>query len=176
MEFNQLVTENIVPLLKEHSFLVVEQYMDFFHFKSNVVEVTISYNELDRTSLFEIGKTGGFLYPLTDKLVQQVFGSDIKINQVTKEMFVNNIALFLKSGGSALLKGDENKLLELQVFSEKESEIYTLQILEEQNLAAANKAWENGNYKEFIKIIDKTNKDKLPSSFQMKYKIANQKR
>jgi hypothetical protein len=47
--------------------------------------------------------------------------------------------------------------------------------LQEQNLAAANKAWENGNYKEFIKMIDQTNKDKLPSSYQLKYKIANQK-
>ncbi|HRF25591.1 MAG TPA: hypothetical protein PLR98_15580, partial [Chitinophagaceae bacterium] len=61
------------------------------------------------------------------------------------------------------------------LFSEKESEVYTFQILQEQNLAAANKAWENGNYKEFIKMIDQTNKDKLPSSYQLKYKIANQK-
>jgi hypothetical protein len=175
MEFNQLVTESILPLFKEHNFFVVEQYRNFFHVKSNVVEVTISYNELDRTSLFEIGKIGGFLYPLNDKLVQQVFGSDLKINQVTKEMFVDNIALFLKGSGSALLKGDENKLLELKIFSEKESKKYTLQILQEQILAAANKAWENGNYKEFIKIIDKTDKNKLPSSYQLKYKIANQK-
>lgn len=83
--------------------------------------------------------------------------------------------MFLKSNGSALLSGDESKLLELKLFSEKESEVYTFQILQEQNLAAANKAWENGNYKEFIKMIDQTNKDKLPSSYQLKYKIANQK-
>ncbi|HNO01181.1 MAG TPA: hypothetical protein PKN06_13030 [Chitinophagaceae bacterium] len=175
MEYNQLVIERIVPLFKGYDLLVVEEYKNYFRFKSNVVEATISYNELDRTSLFEIGKAGEFLYPLNDKLIKQVFGSDAKVNQVTKEIFVDNIALFLKSNGSALLSGDESKLLELKLFSEKESEVYTFQILQEQNLAAANKAWENGNYKEFIKMIDQTNKDKLPSSYQLKYKIANQK-
>jgi len=175
MEFNQLVREKIVPLFKGYKFLVVEEYENYFRFESNFVEATISYNELDRTSLFEIGKVGESLYPLNDKLIKQVFGSDTKINQVTKEIFVDNIALFLKSNGSALLRDDESKLLELKIFSEKESEVYTFQILQEQNLAAANKAWENGNYKEFIKIIDQTNKDKLPSSYQLKYKIAKQK-
>jgi hypothetical protein len=96
MEYNQLVIERIVPLFKGYDLLVVEEYKNYFRFKSNVVEATISYNELDRTSLFEIGKAGEFLYPLNDKLIKQVFGSDAKVNQVTKEIFVDNIALFLK--------------------------------------------------------------------------------
>jgi hypothetical protein len=175
MEFNQLVVKNIVPLFEGHGFLIVEQYKNYFHFKSNLVEATISYNELDRTCLFEIGKANEFLYPVNDNLIKQVFGLDVKVNQVTKEVFVDNITLLLKSNGSVLLRGDESKLLELKIFSEKESEIYTSQILQEQNLTAANKAWENGSYKEFVKIIDQLNKDKLPSSYQLKYKIANQK-
>lgn len=175
MEFNQLVIERIVPLFKGYDLLIVEEYKNYFRFKSNVVEAVISYNELDRTSIFEMGKAYEFLYPLNDKLIKQVFGSDANINQVTKEIFVDNIALFLKGNGSALLRGDESKLRDLKNFSEKESEIYTFKVLQEQNLAAANKAWEDGNYKEFIKIIDQINKDKLPSSYQLKYKIANQK-
>lgn len=176
MEFNQLVIEKILPLLKGYDFVVVEEYKNYFRFKSNIVEAKISYNELDRTSLFEIGKADEFLYPLNDKLIKQVFALDLKVDQVTKEVFVDNVALFLKKSGSVLLRDDETKFFELKIFTEKESEEYTSQLLQEQNLAAANKAWENGNYKEFIKIIDQTNKDKLPSSYQLKYKIANQKK
>jgi hypothetical protein len=175
MEFNQLVIKKIVPLFKDYGFLVVEEYENYFRFKSKIVESIISYNELDGTSVFEIGKMNEFLYPLNEKLIKQIFGSDAKINQVTKEMFVENITLFLQNNGSAFLRGDESKLLEFKIYSEKESEVYTFQILQAQNLTSANKAWENGNYKEFIKTIDQTNKDKLPSSYHLKYKIANQK-
>jgi hypothetical protein len=175
MEFNQLVTERIEPLFKGYDFLVVEKYKNYFRFKSTLVEAIISYNELDRTSLFEIGRVDGLLYPLNDKLIKQVFDSDAKIEPVTKEIFVDNVALFLEGNGSALLRGDESKLSELKHYSEKESEIYTSRILQEQNLTTANRAWENGNYKEFIKIIDQTDKDKLPSSYQLRYKIAKQK-
>jgi len=175
MEFNQLVIKKIVPLFKGFNFIVVEKYKNYFRFRSKVVEATISYNELDRTCLFEVGKINEFLYPLNDNLIKHVFGLDVKVNQVTKDVFVDNIALLLKNSGSDLLRGDESKLFEIKIFSEKESEAYTSQILQEQNLAAANKAWENGSYKEFIKIIDQLNKDKLPSSYQLKYKIANQK-
>lgn len=44
MEFNELEIKNIVPLFKGHGFLVVEQYKNYFHFKSEIVEVTLSYN------------------------------------------------------------------------------------------------------------------------------------
>ncbi len=175
MEFNQLIIRDIVPLFEGNGFLVIEQYKNFFHFKSKTVEATISYNELDRTCLFEVGTINDFLYPISDNLIKQVFDLDIKINQVTKEVFVDNIALLLKKNGSALLRGDESKLLEVKFFIERESEAYTSKVLQEQNLAAASKAWENGNYKEFVKIIDQLNKDKLPSSYQLKYKIAIQK-
>jgi hypothetical protein len=175
MEFNQLVIKNIVPLLRGHGFLVVEQYRNYFHFRSKIVEVAISYNELDRICLFEVGRINELLYPINDNLIKQVFGLDVKVTQVTKDVFVDNIASLLKNSGLALLEGNESKLLEIKNFSEKESEIYTSQVLQKQNLIAANKAWKSGNYKEFIKIVDQLDKDKLPSSYQLKYKIANQK-
>lgn len=59
------------------------------------------------------------MYPLNDKLIRQVFALDLKINQVKKEVFVDNIALFLKNSGSSLLRDDENKFFELKIFTEK---------------------------------------------------------
>jgi hypothetical protein len=175
MDFNQLVLKNVLPLFGGSGFEVAEQYKNYFHFRSKIVEAIISYDELDGTSLFEIGKVNEFLYAINDKLLEQLFNSHLKVDQVTMEKFIDNIALFLESSGSSLLSGDESKLREIKLFSEKESEEYTAQLLYEQILAAANKAWEIGNYKEFIHLIDEINKNNLPSSYRLKYKIASEK-
>ena len=175
MEFNKLVTEKIVPLFEGRGFVVAEQHKNYFHFKSNMIEATMSYSELDKSCLFEVGKINEFLYPINDNLIKQVFDLDVKVDQVTKEIFVDNMAFILNNSGSALLTGDESKLLEIKIYGERESQAYTFQILQEQNLEAANQAWEMCNYKEFIKIIERMDKNKLPSSYQLKYKIANQK-
>ena len=52
-----------------------------------------------------MGKAKECLYPVNDNLIKQVFGLDLKVDQVTTEVFVDNIALFLKNSGSALLRG-----------------------------------------------------------------------
>ncbi len=175
MEFNELVTEKIVPLFKRYGFQVTEEYKNFFQFKSALVEAIISYNELDKTSLFEIGRRDNFLYPITDNAIRQVFGLNVKIIQQTKEAFVNSIVIFLEKEGTVILSGDLSRLNNLKLFVEEESDIYTSQILEQQNLVAVNKAWDIGNYREFIELINQINKDKLPSSYKLKYKIANQR-
>ena len=79
MEFNQLVIEKILPLFKVYGYVVTERYKNYFHFKSNTVEATISYNELDRGSLFEIGKANGVLYSLDDQSILKVFNLNINI-------------------------------------------------------------------------------------------------
>jgi len=175
MDFNQLVIEKIMPLFIGNDFSVTEHFNNYFRFKSNAAEATISFNELDNTSLFAIGNPGAILYPLNDALIKQVFDLNIKIEQVTKEKFVDNVTWFLMNSGSSLLKGDEGKLLQVKIFTEEESKDYTFQILQQQNLLMADKAWENGNYREYVRIIDQANKNKLPSSYLLKYKIANKK-
>lgn len=172
MDFNQLVIEKIFPLFQKQDFTVENEYNNFFQFKSAHIEVIISYNELDRTSLFEVGKRDNFLYPINDKAINIVFGSDIKVDKQTKEVFIDNIAIFLESEGSIIFKGDTKKLDEFKHFIEAESNIYTSQILKQQNLSAADKAWNVGNYMEFIKLIEQVNKNNVPFSYLLKYKIA----
>ena len=175
MNFNQLVFEKVVPLFSEQHFQVSELYENFFQFKSVLVEVTISYNELDKTCLFEVGKVGGFLYPINDNALEQVFGSEIKFNQQTKEGFLNSVVIFLKQEGIFILNGELEKLEELKSFIEKESEVYTSKVIKQYNLAALDKAWNNGEYEAFIKLFNQTNKNEFPQSYLIKYKIANQK-
>lgn len=175
MEFDQLVSEKIVPLFNTHDFIIAEKFKNYFHFRSTTIQAAIGHNELDKTNHFEIGKIDEFSYPLKGKLIKQIFGIDLKIDHVTKEIFVDNVSSFLKNEGAVLLKGDMPVIYEIKAFIEKESKIYTLQILLKQNLAAADRAWGQGNYTEFIKIIDSINKDDLSASYQLKYKIALRK-
>ena len=175
MDFNQLVITKIAPLFKERGFQFIQLLKDSFEFKSAYVEGTISYNELDQTCFFEIGKKGEFLYPINDESIKQVFSSNIKIDLQAKEGWVNNIGIFLREDGSALLREDLNKINDLKSFIERESEVYTSRILEQQNLAIASKIWEIENYSEFIRLLDQINKDTLPLSYQLKYKLAKQR-
>ena len=175
MDFNQLVTEQIIPLFRERNVQNVEEYKNFFRFQSAFIEVIISYNQLDGAGLFEIGKTGESLYPINDNIVKAIFGSDIKIDQQTKEVFVNNAATFLKREGKVILNNAVDKIEEVRYFVEAESKLYTSQILARQNLKAINQMWDCGNYPEFIRLVEQTSKADLPLSYGLKYKIALKK-
>jgi hypothetical protein len=81
--------------------------------------------------------------------------------------------LFFENEGKPLLMGDLNRINELEKFSLERSRTYTKNILEKQIFEAADNAWDKSNYKEFISVIGQINKDKVPLSYQLKYKIAN---
>ena len=175
MEFNQLVLERIVTLFKKQGFEFTNYGKNGFSFKSNLVEAIIGYNKLERSCLFSIGRRNGFLSPINDKVLNEIFNSNLKVDQQIMEVFVNNVSIFLTKEGASLLKGDLNKLDEIKLFVEEESNIYNLQLKQRQNLRAINKAWDNQNYKDFIRLIEEIDKDDLPLSYQSKYKIASKK-
>ena len=175
MDFNKLINERIVPIFELHGFHIAEQFKNYTCFKSDSVEAAFSYNELDRTTLFEIGKLDDFRFPINNNAMNQVFDSNIKIEQQSKEEFVDNVVLFLHESGDFIFKGNLNKLNQFRKFVEKESDTYTTQLFKRQNLSAANQAWDNGNYKEFIKLIEAINIDSIEPSYKLKYKIAKQK-
>ena len=43
------------------------------------------------------------------------------------------------------------------------------------SIDTASKAWEKNDYKAFIKSMDEIDIEKVPQSYQLKYKIAKQK-
>ena len=74
-----------------------------------------------------------------------------------------------------LIEGDMPTLEKITLYSTKENEKYTITLLQEQVLLSANEAWDKGDYKLFMDYIDKTNRQTLPLSYQLKYKIAAQR-
>ncbi len=173
MEFNKLVKEELLPILQNKGFEVVEELNNIIRFSSSNMEIGIVYNDYERSNFIEIGKRDEILYPLNDNVVKNIFNSELRISQVTPEVFVKNLAsLFTQKEGSEILKGNIKHLVK---FIEQESSNYTSELIQRQTLETASKAWEKNDYKAFVKSIDEIGIEKIPQSYQLKYKIAKQK-
>ena len=112
---------------------------------------------------------------IDDDILVKFFHSKLQLSQVPVEVFINNLVLFFENEAQPLLSGDVGRINELEKFDLERSQKYTYDLIEKQNLAAADKAWGNSNYRDFIQVMDKVDKDKLPPSYHLKYKIAQQK-
>ncbi|HEY3402600.1 MAG TPA: hypothetical protein VGK59_04375 [Ohtaekwangia sp.] len=60
-------------------------------------------------------------------------------------------------------------------YEKNRSKEYTDDLIRQQNLRQADKAWDDKNYLTFIKQIDLIGKDRLPKSYTLKYKMARDK-
>ncbi len=173
MEFNTLIKEELLPILEKVDFRLSQEFENIIRFESSFLQINIVYNDYEKSNFIEVGNKNNILYPLNDSVVKNVFKSELPIDQVTPNIFVRNLGLiFEKSPGLEILKGNIKKLVD---YVEKESNDYTLEIVQRQTLETASKAWEKNNYKAFVKIIDEIGIEKLPKSYQLKYKMAKQK-
>lgn len=175
MEFNQLVSNRLGLIFQKHNLHFIEQFKNHVKLKSDSVIITISHDERENSNAFYIGSNEDFLYPVDEYVLKRAFNSDLKISNVTQEMFINNLAVFFEGEGKPLIAGNTYALEAVEKYVYKEGEAYTTQLVDKQNLDAANRAWEERNYKDFIKYLDKTDRQKLPSSYELKYKMAHQK-
>lgn len=173
MEFNKLVRTQLFPILQKYGFEIVEEFKNIVRFQSSVMKVNVVFNNYDKSHLVEIGKRGEALYSLNDNAVKELFSSELSIEQVTLEIFVQNLSLLFKQQkGVEILKGS---IEPLDNFIKLQSEHYTSELVKRQALEAASKAWKANDYITFVKSIDKIGIDKIPQSYLLKYKIAMQK-
>lgn len=173
MEFNKLVRIQLFPILQKYGFGIAEELKNIVRFQSSIMKVNVVFNDYDKSYFVEIGKHGETLYPLNDNAVKELFSSELSIEQVTLETFVQNLSLlFEQQKGIEMLKGNVDPLSNL---IKQQAEYYTSELVGRQTLDTASKAWETNDYKTFIKIIDKIGVDKIHQSYQLKYKIAMQK-
>jgi len=174
MEFNKLVIERF-DLIFQKNVHVVEQFRNYVKIKMGNLVITVSRDEREASNSIYIGSKESSLYPLNENVLRGVFNSALKIDYVTPEAFVNNLVAFFAAEGNALIAGNTDALKKVEKYVDKVSNEYTTELIDKQNLDAANKAWEEGNYKDFINYLDKTDRQRLPSSYELKYKIAHQK-
>jgi hypothetical protein len=172
MEFNTLVKSKLYPILQKYGYIISEETKNIIRFKSDTTKINIVSDDHDKTHLIEIGKQVGILYPLHDKGVRNIFSFELAIENVSLNTFIKNLAfLFEQPKGIEILKGNIKPLVDE---IERESSSYTSELLQKQVLEMASKAWGRKDYKTFVKSIDELGVEKVPKSFQAKYKIARQ--
>jgi len=145
MEFNQLVFDKLGLIFQKQNLHVTEQFKNYVKFKSNCVVITLNHNELENSNAFYVGGNEDFLYPVNENVLRNVFNSNLKITDLNKETFVNNLAIFFEQEGRTLIAGNTYALEAVETYVYKKGEAYTMQLINKQNLLAADKAWEEEN-------------------------------
>jgi hypothetical protein len=180
MKFNEIIKNRIYPILRNLGFIISEEY-DSVGFGSSIIftsdnlTVNVTFDKREHRYHISISDNSYISYPLTDDNIEALF--DIKIflsNQLEPNLFVNNLyLLFQNDSVRDMLKGDITKLKE---FVDRQAKKYTSKLIFEQELKTALKAWKNKDYKLFVEVLNKLNISELPQSYQLKYKIAKNKR
>ncbi|WP_276371939.1 hypothetical protein [Chryseolinea sp. H1M3-3] len=163
----KLTIENVKPIFDASGFEAVESHRNFIRLESTKVSVIIAYDEREKSNLFFIGQIGSTAHLLHSKNLKEVFDYENAPGNFTEFLLD-----FLNNEGKGILKGDFDKLHKLEDHEESQAKIYTDDLLKEQKVIAADKAWTNKDYLTFVKVIEGIDLDQLPSSYKLKYQMA----
>lgn len=165
--------QSIYPLtefLANNNFSITKKEQHFIEYSTNSAIIIAAYANLEYLFYNHVGQNSKSLVELTPIAVKEIFKDDSF--QLQSTLTIENLIFFLKTVGKSILLGDKKIFKELNDFSERQSRECTKQIIQLQNIQGADKAWTQKDYINFIKCIDRTEKDLLPESYLKKYKIA----
>ncbi len=160
----------LTELLLKNGFSVSKSSINCKEYFLGSILISIFYNEREHLLFIQIGSDHNSLNELSPEVVKSVFNDDQYRLQST--LTIDNLVSFLKAKGQSILSGDISKINEINEFSFKQSREYTADLIYLQNLKVVDKAWNEQNYSDFIKGIDKIDHKRLPESYLKKYKIA----
>ena len=177
MNFTQTLLNKLGLLFQRFNLKIVEQRNDFLKLQSESLIIIIVHNSIERSNTLWIGKNDNKAdkIEIDNNVLSSFFKSNLKLSDVSMDTFINNLTSLFENEASSLLIGDKYRLEELERFDLERSHDYTKDILYKRYLAAADKAWDEKDYKGFINNIDCIDKSKLPTSYALKYEIACKK-
>ena len=166
----EILLNRLLPILEVHNFRLTEKLANYYKFDSDKVTLTIACDNRDGSISVFVGKKNAILNELDDITILEVFNTHIE--KQNKESYVNSLFEFLTVEGLPIIKGDLQKLNELESYSYQRAETYTKNLIIQQNLQKIESAWNEKKYSAFIKLMDMLDKSLLPRSYQIKYKQA----
>jgi len=169
MNFEQSI-HPLTEFLTDNNFSIAYKEQHFITYSSNSAVITVAYASIEYLFYTHVGQNAKSLIELTPITVKEVF--DNNSFQFQSTLTIENLIAFLKTDGKSIVLGDKKIFVELKEFSERQSREYTRQIIHLQNVQGADKAWIQKDYAQFIKCIERTEKNLLPESYSKKYKIA----
>ncbi|RRQ46497.1 hypothetical protein [Chryseobacterium sp. SC28] len=174
MDFNIQIKTQLFPIFQRYGFEIVEEFKNVLRFQSSITKINIVHNPFENSNTIWVGKRGKTdMIEINNNLLILFFNSLLNLDKVSVEVFINNLVIFFENEGESLLIG--NKINDLEKFDLERSKIYTQNLLNQQNINAADKAWQQNDYENFVNIINGLNYEKLPKPYLLKYKIAKQK-
>ena len=172
MKFEETI-QKLQPLFNSHNFKTIERRQGFIHLQSDLVSIRLGHDWRDNSISLFAGQINGQESEIDEKTMKDVFNHLSRDDNNKSPL--QNIIDFLNGNGRLLLTGDINKLRELEVYSSTQAKLYTDNLILKQNIALADKAWSNKNYKQFLRHIEAIDPSYLPKSYHLKYKIASDK-
>ena len=175
MKFNQDKLSEIKALFNEFGFSLQEESELHVRFESKHVLIVFSHNPRENSNTLWVKGKHTHEIEIDNRLMKDFFDSDIKISELPIDTFLANLFMFFKEDGNDLLKSSESVISNLANYSEQRSNKYTEELIDKQYLEAAQKAWQNRNYHDFIIQLKKVSEEKLTPSLIQKLKIAQSK-
>jgi hypothetical protein len=175
MQFDQLVSRKLTSFFGEFDLIKVEVRADYVRYESNKIVVSLSHDRRDKSNTIWIVQKGSEAVEVDNHVLKFFFGSELEFNNLPIEHFVENVMLFFKGDGRALLQTALGTLDKLEKFSVERSRKHSEDLLMHQYIAMANREWRQGNYSNVLKYLDNVNKDNLPESLKLRYRIAMRK-
>ena len=175
MEFEKLAIESLGELFAKYNFHIAEQRRDYVRFESNGVAIRVVRDWRDNSNSLSITISNSSSIILTEDILTHLFNFDLKVDQVAPNVFFRNFALFFKKEGKSVLEKNVDILQTVQAYSKKVNAEYNMELINSQLREAADEAWNENDFKKFVTIIDKIGLQNLPTSYGLKYKVAQKK-
>lgn len=179
MEFNKALHRRLDSIFERYSLKVIEEFNDFIKVESPNLVMSFSHDKRENSFAFFIGhRNADYLVDSeVSELLFDVRNSNIPLHpEVSEEEFADNLVMLLESTeGRKLLNGELSKLSDVRKHVNSRSKQYTSNLLNSQYLGAADRSWQEKDYRGFIDNINLVDKSKLPTSYKLKLKIAFQK-
>jgi hypothetical protein len=177
MKFSQSILEKLSLIIKKYNLKKVEQSDYYLKLCSKNLVIILVHNRLENSNVLWIGKNNDRVdkVEIDNDALRRFFCTDLVLNGVSTDIFIDNVSLFFENEGKSLLIGDLHKIDELEQFDLERSRIYTQNLIKRQVFSQADDAWAMNDYDGFIALIDQINYQKCPTSYQMKYKIAKER-
>jgi hypothetical protein len=138
----------------------------------NGVAISLAHDARENSNTLWVGRESSSFVEIDDQVVSEYFASDVKLSHLPQALFFQNVLRFFLGEGKELLNGNRELLIGLERFRDQRSRAYTSDLVKKQLLAAANSAWDDGNYAEFIRHFEALGSLDVPESMKMKYRIA----
>jgi hypothetical protein len=169
MNFEETISP-VTKYLLDNNFKISESWAHYIRYSSGSVIIIVGYSDRERLFSYFAGYDHELPVEIGPRIINTVFGDDRFGLQ--QSLTIPDFISFIKNKGSAIVKGDRQKLKEMKDLMARESEESAVEAILHQNLREAEKAWDQKDYRHFIKCVNRVNKDDLPLSYVRKRLIA----